>query len=346
MKKYPKIPHKTRKDVNFVPFEPEHDVVIQEKVDGENFRIQIEKEEITDMSSMFKFSYGSRRVDNINANGGFGKIIEYFESEPFMPTHISNLFDIATRVYRTYVQKITVFGEFLGSHKHKKIPYDRAPKNNLAVFDIMISNDKEYAFIHPASNLFTLICDTLKVDKVPILYMGKSGCGMQDFIKLNESFFDKMSYLGGHKIEGTVAKNYENFIDDEKGVKMVDISFGGDELGLPMIKFVQEHLKEHAHVENIVTDTIEGIVNFIADRCITEGRVYKALTKIEFDEQKKCDRTDTPKIIKEVMNDVLIEEDEHIRKMLYKEFKDKFGRKANKIVKIYFKLLEKGLEER
>lgn len=346
MKKYPKIDHKTKSGVNFEPFESENNIVIQEKVDGENFRIEITRDFKIEGIPMteYGFRFGSRNVDNINKDSSYGHAIRKLDDEAeFRPKDIDNMFTMLSKHYEEPIHKVTVFGEYMPSSKPKKIPYDRHPKNYVAVFDVMVSNEEEYAFLHPADVNYGKICDTLQVDQVPILYIG-NGSNMQDFIKTNEAFFDKESYLGNHKIEGTVAKNYDNFLD-EKGVKMVSHSYGGDRLGLPMIKFVQPHLQEHAYVEKADTRTIEGIAQFVGDRCITEGRVYKALTKLEFENQEQCDRTNTREIIKEVMNDVLVEEDDHIKKMLYKEFKSKFGTNAKKIVQTYFKLLEDRLME-
>lgn len=346
MKKYPKIDHKTKSGVNFKPFESDCNIVIQEKVDGENFRIQITREFKPDRmpKTIYTFSFGSRNVDNINKDSGFGHVIKKLDEEAkFRPKDIDYMFRILSKHYKAPIHKVTVFGEYMPSSKPKKIPYNRAPKNYLAVFDIMVSNEEKYAFLHPIDTKFDAICETLQVDQVPTLHFG-NGCGMQDFIKVNETFFDKESYLGGHKIEGTVSKSYDNFLD-KNGVKMVDKSYGGEKLALPMIKFVQPYLQEHAYVEKMDTSTIEGIAQFIGDRCITEGRVYKALTKLEFDAQTTYDRSNTKEIIKEVMNDVLVEEDASIRKMLYKEFKSSFGKNAKKIVDTYFKLLEDRLME-
>jgi len=346
MKKYPKIDHKTKSGVNFNPFESDCNILIQEKVDGENFRIQIAREFKPEgiPTAEYTFMFGSRNVDDIQEGSGFGHAIKYFKEEAkFRPKDIDYMFKMLSKHYKAPIHKVAIFGEYMPSSKPKKIPYDRHPKNYMAVFDIMVANKEQYAFLHPADTKYDAVCETLQIDQVPTLYLG-NGSGMQDFIKTNEAFFDKESYLGGHKIEGTVAKSYDNFLD-ENGVKMVDNSYGGDRLALPMIKFVQPHLQEHAYVEKKDTSSIEGIAQFIGDRCITEGRVYKALTKLEFDAQAVYDRSNTREIIKEVMNDVLEEEDASIKKMLYKEFKSKFGTNAKRIVATYFKLLEDRLME-
>lgn len=352
MQKYPKIAHKTSKHVGkiFVNFEPEHDIVIQEKLDGSNFRISIKREyDVKDKLFPTKFiiNFGSRERDSDDrafSEKAFANVIDYLTKglhENVRPKDFENMFQMLSEHYKEPIHEMMVFGEYIGKPRQGKIPYDRTPKNYLAVFDIMVSNKDHHSFIHPCDARFDAVCKTLDFEQVPTLYFGKSGCGMQDFIKIAETFFEIDSFLGKSKIEGTVAKNYENFISED-GVNMVSQSYDG-KLGLPMIKFVQERLKEHKHVEKANKDTIEGLTHYFAERCITEGRVYKAVTKLEELHNTEINIDFTGSVIRETNLDIFAEEHEEIVELLLNIFRKRFSRHARTIAQTYHKILEKRL---
>ena len=339
MQKYPKIAHKTTKGVNFTSFEPEHYIVIQEKLDGRNFRVMIDGDN--------NVGFGSRKVNDdqkLFDAPSYKKVIDHFNEIP--KKIFGEVFQMLSEYYGYHLDKIMVFGEYLSKPKEHSIIYDRHPVNYLGVFDIMVMAEDRYSFLHPANAKYDAVCESFQIDQVPVLYFGKSGCGIQDFIKIAESFFETKSYLGGSKIEGTVAKNYERFISED-GAHLVEYRDDG-RLGLPMIKFVQEEFKEHKHVDKdkIDINSIQGIASYISERTITQGRVNKAIFGLEETLGKgNIDRKQTGDIIKATMNDVLAEEDEEIRKLLYNAFKKKLGRYAEKIRIIFFELLEKKLLE-
>jgi hypothetical protein len=113
----------------------------------------------------------------------------------------------------------TYRAEYLAKPKHNVLVYDRAPKGYLAVFDINIGDEH---YMLPAS--VAAEAERIGLEAVPTIYIGRI-----ENIEQFRAMLDRVSFLGGQKIEGVVVKNYARFGPDKKVL---------------MGKFVSEAFKE------------------------------------------------------------------------------------------------------
>jgi hypothetical protein len=140
------------------------------------------------------------------------------------------------------------------------------------------------------------------------------------------------SFLGGVKIEGVVAKNYTQFGRDGK---------------VSMAKYVSEAFKEVHNKEWKLAnpgqkDVVEGLIAGLR----TEARWQKAVQHLA----ESGDLTHTPKdigaLMKEVKDDIIAEEVERIKGILWKHFSGKILRGASAGLAEWYKeeLLKKQFE--
>ena len=121
----------------------------------------------------------------------------------------------------------TFWGEYLNKPKHNVIAYDRYPQNHIVLFG-MESSDPHFEYLYKKLEAFA---ELFRFDVVPRLFRGRLPNGIEfEFI---EQLLDTDSYLGGHKVEGFVVKNWAQMVDQ----------FG--QVSWPMAgKFVSEKFKE------------------------------------------------------------------------------------------------------
>ena len=153
------------------------EVVLQEKVDGSQFRFGWDDEE--------KFRVFSKNKEvHLEAAG-------MFEGGVKAVMHEDGLY-----------KNVTLFGEYLQKPKHNTLRYEKTPTNHVVIFDGL-------------DDMGWMTRDTLEewaeyfhVDLIPEFYVGKC-----DIEKLKELNAKTDSYLGGEKIEGVVIKNYNQTIE-------------------------------------------------------------------------------------------------------------------------------------
>lgn len=156
-------------------------IVIEEKVDGSQFRIEIDPsgeircgshhQELSMVDSMFKLAT-----------------------------------DQAESIFAGYkpVAKVTVFCEYLKSVKQNSLVYDRVPKNNLVIFDVKVGD--RYS---PRAEKVKF-AETFGMEVVPALFQGNGEAITPEVI---QDFLKWKSFLGGAIIEGLVIKAYNEFYD-------------------------------------------------------------------------------------------------------------------------------------
>lgn len=159
-------------------------IVIEEKVDGSQFRIEINTnglikcgshhQELSMVDSMFKLA-----TDQAEAIFG-----------GYKPT-----------------DKVTVFCEYLKSPKQNTLAYGRVPKNNLVIFDVKIGDR------YSPRKEKVQFSETFGMEVVPILYNGAGSCITEEFI---QKLLKTESFLGNVIIEGIVIKAYNDFYDVNK----------------------------------------------------------------------------------------------------------------------------------
>ena len=243
-------------------------VVVQEKVDGSQFSMSRVNGEL------FCRSRGQQIV--IDApNDMFKKAVEVAKSLPLRDGWI----------YR---------GEYLAKPKHNTLAYARVPANHIVLFDVMTAPD---TYLDTGS--LQLEADRLGLETAPLLYKGL----IHDMEHL-QSFMDRESFLGGCKIEGVVAKNY-NIVTQEKTIAICK---------LVSEAFKEKHQGEWRKSNPTPADVVERIIAEFK----TEARWNKAIQHLREAGQLADDPTDIGKLMKEVPTDVLKECAEEIKERLWK----------------------------
>jgi hypothetical protein len=251
------------------------DVVVQEKVDGSQFSFQIRDGEVEIRSK--------------------GAELNLVAPAKMFAAGVAAVKAIAHLLRPGYIYR----GEYLRAPKHNTLAYDRIPKNHVALFDIEDTNKGDSYFLSPEE--LVAEADRLGFDVAPVIYVG---C-IKSADRLH-AMLDRVSLLGGAKIEGVVVKNYARFTQDKH---------------VMMGKFVSEAFKEiHAGEWRKNNPTQSDILNQLIERYRTPARWAKAVQHLREDVKI----TDTPKdiglLVKEIGDDVERECAAEIRDILFAHF--------------------------
>jgi len=197
--------------------------------------------------------------------------------------------------------------EYLQKPKHNLLKYDKIPKNHMALFSV--KSEDEYVSDYDVLKEYA---KELDIDVVPLLFYGKVD-NPEDIFKLLET----ESFLGGVKIEGIVAKNYNKGID-----------IGGHIYRVMCGKYVSEKFKEVQNKEWKTTHTGKGKLEVLIEAFRSEARWDKAIQALKELDQLENDPKDIGKLIKHIQSDIVAEEQEEIKIALWKIFKDQILRKS------------------
>lgn len=183
-------------------------------------------------------------------------------------------------------------GEYLGRTKHNVLAYDRVPNGNIALFDVVVSGS--YLPPQPLAAEAT----RLGFDSVPVIYEGALSSP-----EPLRAFLDRVSFLGGCKVEGVVVKNYALAGGE---------AFAG--------KFVSEAFKEmHTKTPKNRQETLP-IQEEIVQAFRTSARWAKARQHLREAGVLKDSPADIGALIKEVNADIERECLEEIKERLYAHF--------------------------
>ena len=248
------------------------DVVVEEKLDGSQFSFGAFNGELKVRSKSVQM--------NIDApEKMFNKAVETVREL----YHASKLVDGWT--YRA---------EYLSKPKHNTLAYDRAPKGYLAIFDI---NTAEEAYLSYEAK--ALAAEKLGLDVVPLIFEGRIA-SVEQF----RAMLDRVSFLGGQKIEGLVVKNYSRFGPDKKALmgKFVSEAFKEMHTG--------EWKKSNPYHNDIIMQLVAGLA--------TQARWAKGVQHL----RERGELTDSPKdigpLLKEIGTDVHAECAEDVKAALFK----------------------------
>jgi hypothetical protein len=184
--------------------------------------------------------------------------------------------------------------EFLQKPKHNVLAYGRVPARHLIIFDI---NPGLERYLSPTEKVEE--ADRLELECVPTFYRGR----VDSLDKLNE-LLETESCLGGVKVEGVVLKRYDAFTKDKKAM---------------MGKYVSERFKErHAKEWKKMNPGMSDIIAVLQQELRTEARWEKAIQHMAERGQLDNSPRDIGPLMKEVGQDVLKEEADHIREKLFK----------------------------
>lgn len=188
----------------------------------------------------------------------------------------------------------TYRGEYLQKARHNGLAYDRIPNQHVILFDINTGNECYLSAAGKAEE-----AERLGLECVPILYQG-----VVPDIAFFRTFLDRVSVLGGQKIEGVVVKNYARYTIDGKAM-----------LG----KFVSEAFKEiqsgHWREDN---PTQTDVVDRLIEKFKTPARWGKSVQHLKEAGVLTNSPKDIGMLLKEVQKDTKAECLEEIKDYLAK----------------------------
>ncbi len=279
-------------------------VLIQEKVDGS------------------QFSFGLIDGNLYMRSKGAPVYLEDYQKlfEPAVKT-------VKRLLYSGLLPDNTIFrAEAFRGPKHNTLEYARMPKGGLVLFDISTYEpDFKIETYITDYDLLKDFADTFDIDCVPVLFDG--GVYSIDTVK---DLLQTESFLGGVKVEGIVAKNYDKFGDDGKPL------FG---------KYVSEKFKEKHRVRSkqFGEPVNRAAATIVSDALRTEARWEKAVLHLAEAGLLEHSPRDIGRIIAEVKRDIQEEEEEWIKEQLYKIFRPHILRKSTQGLAEWYK--EKLLNE-
>ena len=204
---------------------------------------------------------------------------------------------------------VVFHGEYLQRPKHNTLAYSRIPRNHFALYGVTFPDGPLGSWNELAEWAEDLDCDL-----VPLIYQGNVNKG-----KLTElqNTVNKESYFGGALREGFVVKNYHK-----------DLLVGGQYIPIMMCKYVSEQFKEKHKIN--WKEANPSPLERIAASYTAEGRWIKAIQRRrELGELEGTPRDIGP-LLKYINEDILEEEEDNIKDMLWKEFRKDIMRLAVK----------------
>ena len=233
-------------------------VIVEEKVDGSQFSFGL-------------FDENGERVLRCRSKGAQLNVIA---PEKMFTNAVDVVQSLDLRVGWTYR------AEYLKKPKHNALAYDRIPEKHLIVFDINSGHESYLSYEEKSTE-----CARLGLEVVPLVFEG-----VIENVEHFRSMIDRVSALGGQKVEGVVVKNYRRFGPDKKVL---------------MGKFVSEAFKEvHAAEWKTANPTRTDIVERLIDSLRTPARWQKAVQHLRERGQVEDSPRDIGFLIKETQADI------------------------------------------
>jgi hypothetical protein len=279
----------------------EGDIVVQEKIDGSQFSFGIVDGELWCKSRKRHFQ-----------PGGEDKTFE---------VAVARVLAVKDKLVPGWIYR----GEYLSRPKHNCLAYDRAPRNNIVIFDI----ETGPGYFASYAELTAVSC-MLDFEPVRYLWSGPGGAFSQENI---DELLKETSQLGGQKIEGVVVKNYDQMTPD-----------GNVMIG----KYVSEAFKEvHRKDWKESNPSKKDLYGTLIEMHRSEARWNKAIQHLTEDGLIEGEPKDIGPLIKEIQRDTLEECEESIKHILFKHAWPQIQRGIiNGFPEWYKKkLLEKQFEE-
>lgn len=183
--------------------------------------------------------------------------------------------------------------EYLTKPKHNVLAYDRIPNHHMILFDINTGEETYLSYQQKTAE-----AARLDLECVPQLFSG-----VIDDLQHFRTMLDRVSCLGGQKVEGVVIKNYARFGLDKKVL---------------MGKFVSESYKEvHAREWKIANPNRADVVRTLIDALKTPARWNKAVQHLREAGRIEDSPRDIGLLIKEIPTDVEKEELDFMKQKLF-----------------------------
>lgn len=267
----------------------EGNVSVSEKVDGSQFRAGINE----NGNLVFASHHNQLYLGNIPKM--FEKAVEYIQSV-----------ETELRSEAAGHREIYYYCEYLNKPHHNTLNYAKVPKNNLALFGVLLGSVPDPLDDSPAHFIYIdthswlqSFADILDIDIVPELYCGPATLSsIQQYLKTP-------SYLGSELVEGIVIKNYKENI------------LIGSRLQPVFAKLVREKFKERHSKEWKRQSGKSKVQNFIESFC-NEARWRKAVQYLRDEDNLQEAVQDIGPLCKRVSEDIVAEEEDYIKTELYK----------------------------
>lgn len=284
------------------------EVVVEEKVDGSQFRIAVREDAI---------HIGSKNVDDIALIHWDGEVERLRLPEQFElgVESVAELVRGNKAFWLGLNKELTIFAEYLKEPRHNTLVYRRVPRNHIMVFDMAVG--KEFLFPSTAKEL----AKSLGFEFANILYEGEAK--PQDL----KPYLKARPLLGGEKIEGIVVKNYHQTYDPKYSWWV----------GAPLVgKWVNSEFRE-VNDKNWKQMKKAETIDWVVSRYLTEARLAKSVQHLRDEGRLENTMSDLKYLLPEFAKDILEEEGEAIKEILFKMFKKKLSHKANSFVATTYK---------
>ena len=277
-------------------------VIIQEKIDGSQFRFGL--------SGNGDIVAGSHRRN-------FGIILEGEEHDGMFLNALKSIERMRLELLRI-TPETYFFAEYLSKPKHNALCYERTPKNNLVLFDVL---QRGKWLDRDALSGYAEILD---IELIPELYRGESNIDM-----IKDLVGSTKSCLGGVNVEGAVIKNYEK-----------NIELGGNIFPL-FTKYVCDKFKE-LHGANPMVGRKQTTLEDFFKQFSAEARWVKAVNALKEHGVLTNSVRDIGPIINSVIADIKEECADDIKEFLYNRYIRDIARTATINIPNWYK--EKLLE--
>ena len=251
--------------------------------------------EITEKIDGSQFVFG--KIDGEIVARSKGKVMVLDAPDKMFQEAVDYILTVSHAIPEGYIY----FAEYLKKPKHNVLSYNKIPSNHIALFGLLRPDNSWYEKHEDLS----VAAYNIGVDVVPLLYSGKINDIEEVF-----ALIDLESYLGGPKVEGIVVKNYkEYFIAD----RLISVMAG---------KYVSEKFKEKHANDWKAQNTGKGKWEMCVQQFKTEARWRKAIQHLRENGELEETPRDIGNLIKEIHRDIIEEEMESIKNVLWKNFGD------------------------
>lgn len=231
-------------------------VLIQEKVDGSQFRFMREAD------GKLRVRSKSQEFDIDNANGMFAAACKTVkEAGPNLP---------ANWIFS---------GEVLSKPKHNVLAYDRCPKGNIALFDVRDETGTYYEPSGIAQWANTIGCEAVS-------YYHACALASSELSSLNQ-YLENLSFLGGQKVEGIVIKNGDRSLVG----KLVSAAFK-ETAQRPAKKVKDNIIDTVVAIYNLPTRFDKALIHLKEKGVIKGDRtdIGKIVSEVGTDIEKECEQ--------------------------------------------------------
>ncbi len=281
LEKFPKIYRIGNENTKWILKYP---VCIKEKIDGSQFGFGNLNGSIQKRSK--NYLLGSE----LDMNGAFFNAVKKVEE-------IKNLIPLNHCFYC----------EYLKIPKHNKLKYARIPNGNLILFGYKFFDEESKTWFYTTEqSRLKYFSDLFGIECIPEF---SSSFEIKEISQLG-FFLKRESILGNANIEGIVV--CPSYTPDAPYFDEKTFSLG---------KYLSKEFQETKKINLAEFSSFNKKIEIISDIFRTEARWNKAVQKLRDSGMLENSEKDIGKIIKEIQNDIIEEESEYIKKLLYDEFK-------------------------